>query len=128
MEDGYYGGENFIKTNTIAAPPSFLSISTSRLLDTSRIDDYYEYVVTPLFPPNNPFAHSLIVTHMDRIHRAMCRDETIYEDAETFNPERFEGERGSKVLDPRSFVFGFGRRYNRCAPYFNLNKINGVCL
>lgn len=40
----------------------------------------------------------------------MTRDETYYKDADSFRPERYEGEEGKKTLDPRLFVFGFGRR------------------
>jgi len=43
---------------------------------------------------------------------AMSRDETMYKNPETFFPERFEGDAGKELLDPRSFIFGFGRR--RC--------------
>lgn len=41
----------------------------------------------------------------------MSRDETFYQDAGAFNPDRFEGEAGNDILDPRAFAFGFGRRY-----------------
>ncbi|KDQ14757.1 hypothetical protein BOTBODRAFT_32517 [Botryobasidium botryosum FD-172 SS1] len=41
---------------------------------------------------------------------AMSRDETTYADPDRFWPERYEGEKGKDVLDPRLFVFGFGRR------------------
>jgi len=41
---------------------------------------------------------------------AMSQDETMYKDPERFWPERFEGEAGKKIVDPHSFVFGFGRR------------------
>ncbi|KDQ13798.1 hypothetical protein BOTBODRAFT_360742 [Botryobasidium botryosum FD-172 SS1] len=38
---------------------------------------------------------------------AISRNGTLYEDAERFWPERFEGGKG---LDPRLWAFGFGRR------------------
>ncbi|KDQ07018.1 hypothetical protein BOTBODRAFT_39161 [Botryobasidium botryosum FD-172 SS1] len=41
---------------------------------------------------------------------AMSQDETMYKDPERFWPERFEGEAGKNIVDPHSFVFGFGRR------------------
>ncbi|KDQ17442.1 hypothetical protein BOTBODRAFT_172482 [Botryobasidium botryosum FD-172 SS1] len=41
---------------------------------------------------------------------AMSRDESVYKDADTFSPERFESKNGEIVLDPQEFVFGFGRR------------------
>jgi len=39
---------------------------------------------------------------------AITRDEAMYPDAATFNPDRFEGN--TTVMDPRQFVFGVGRR------------------
>jgi len=39
----------------------------------------------------------------------MLHDEDTYEDPMTFWPERFDG-RFPDIKDPRSFVFGFGRR------------------
>lgn len=45
------------------------------------------------------------------LNRAMSRDEKLYKDAERFLPERFEEAVGAeKILDPRKFAFGFGRR------------------
>lgn len=44
---------------------------------------------------------------------AMCRDESLYPDADTFNPERFlekVDDETKRRRDPRNFVFGFGRR------------------
>ncbi|KAG9043860.1 hypothetical protein FS837_009051 [Tulasnella sp. UAMH 9824] len=38
----------------------------------------------------------------------ISRDPAVYEDASTFNPDRFINN--PKILDPRDFVFGFGRR------------------
>jgi cytochrome P450 len=46
------------------------------------------------------------------IYRSMLRDESIYPDASTFKPERFmevDPEK-KKLIDPRSYIFGFGRR------------------
>jgi cytochrome P450 len=46
------------------------------------------------------------------IYRSMLRDESIYPDASTFRPERFmEADPDKKkLMDPRNYVFGFGRR------------------
>ena len=46
------------------------------------------------------------------IYRAMLRDESLYPDASTFKPERFmEADPDKKkLMDPRNYVFGFGRR------------------
>jgi len=41
---------------------------------------------------------------------AKSRDETMYKDPETFSPESFGGDLGKEILDPRSFIFDFGRR------------------
>ncbi|KAH9829577.1 cytochrome P450 monooxygenase [Rhodofomes roseus] len=43
---------------------------------------------------------------------AMLRDEELYADPDTFDPERFTGlsEAKSEETDPRRIVFGFGRR------------------
>lgn len=45
--------------------------------------------------------------------RAMSRDSALYPDPEAFRPERFEGldADATSLLDPRKYVFGFGRRY-----------------
>ncbi|KDQ13185.1 hypothetical protein BOTBODRAFT_175790 [Botryobasidium botryosum FD-172 SS1] len=43
---------------------------------------------------------------------AMTRDQSVYNEPEKFLPERYEGEGGGD-LDPRLYVFGFGRR--KCA-------------
>ena len=46
------------------------------------------------------------------INRSMLRDESVYPDASTFKPERFmevDPEK-QKLMDPRNYVFGFGRR------------------
>ena len=43
----------------------------------------------------------------------MCRNEGLYPDPETFNPDRFMEEVDDETRrkrDPRNFVFGFGRR------------------
>ena len=46
------------------------------------------------------------------IYRSMLRDESIYPDASTFKPERFmeADPEKKKLMDPRNYVFGFGRR------------------
>lgn len=44
--------------------------------------------------------------------RGMSRDERIYSDAEAFQPVRFIVAPGKdEPIDPKSYVFGFGRRY-----------------
>lgn len=43
---------------------------------------------------------------------AFSRDKTMYPEPDEFRPERFEGEKGKTVVDPREFTFGLGRR--RC--------------
>jgi len=43
----------------------------------------------------------------------MFRDESMYPDAHTFNPDRFlkDGQIDPNVKDPEQLVFGLGRRY-----------------
>ncbi|KAJ7464505.1 cytochrome P450 [Mycena latifolia] len=46
---------------------------------------------------------------------AILRDESVYPDASKFQPERFINQKDPRILDkmePRNYVFGFGRR--RC--------------
>lgn len=43
----------------------------------------------------------------------MLRDETIYKNANEFCPDRFgevASEDEQKLRDPRTYIFGFGRR------------------
>jgi cytochrome P450 len=43
----------------------------------------------------------------------MLRDEKLYEDPDTFKPERFMApadEETARLRDPRNACFGFGRR------------------
>jgi cytochrome P450 len=44
--------------------------------------------------------------------RSMLRDESLYPEASTFKPERFIAVDPDKrkLMDPRNYVFGFGRR------------------
>ena len=53
-------------------------------------------------------------------HRSILRDRTIYEDPEEFRPERFSeavgDEQMRKIRDPRTYIFGFGRRYDSVHP------------
>lgn len=42
-------------------------------------------------------------------HRAITRDPELYPDPESFIPERYLGS-NTGVLDPATYVFGFGRR------------------
>ncbi|KDQ14771.1 hypothetical protein BOTBODRAFT_132169 [Botryobasidium botryosum FD-172 SS1] len=61
-------------------------------------EDYYEGYWMP--------ANSTVIPNV----WAMSRDGTIYKDPEAFYPERFEDKAGNDLLDPRSYIFGFGRR------------------
>lgn len=45
--------------------------------------------------------------------RSMLRDETIYKNVNEFCPDRFgevASEDEQKLRDPRTYIFGFGRR------------------
>ncbi|TFY56487.1 hypothetical protein EVJ58_g7612 [Rhodofomes roseus] len=63
-------------------------------------DDHYEGFDMP--------AGSMVLANI----WAMSRDEALYSDPDTFDPERFMGlsEAKSEETDPRRIVFGFGRR------------------
>jgi len=43
----------------------------------------------------------------------MLRDESMYPDPHTFNPDRFlkDGQINLEVKDPDQIAFGYGRRY-----------------
>jgi cytochrome P450 len=45
-------------------------------------------------------------------YRSMLRDESLYPDASAFKPERFMEADPDKrrMMDPRNYIFGFGRR------------------
>ena len=45
--------------------------------------------------------------------RAVCNDETVYPEPQTYDPERFlkDGRLDSSVKDPEEMMFGSGRRY-----------------
>ena len=45
------------------------------------------------------------------IFRAMTRDEIVYQDADSFRPERFLKADGALNDDTMDYAFGFGRRY-----------------
>lgn len=40
----------------------------------------------------------------------MLRDESVFLDPDTFNPERYMARQDMKKMDPRNYIFGFGRR------------------
>jgi len=64
----------------------------------------------------------------------MVRDEKLYPQPDEFLPERFlvdMDEQTKKRMNPRNFVFGFGRRYefqsiftHSCFVYFALSMID----
>ncbi|THH29298.1 hypothetical protein EUX98_g4897 [Antrodiella citrinella] len=62
---------------------------------TNQEDEYNGYTI-----PNN----SMVIGNL----WGMSRDEDVYSDPETFLPERFMNT--NDALDPKGFVFGFGRR------------------
>ena len=45
------------------------------------------------------------------VFRAMTRDEDVYQDADSFLPERFLKADGTLNDDTVDYAFGFGRRY-----------------
>jgi cytochrome P450 len=54
--------------------------------------------------------HTLTHNKIDSTRRAMVRDKDTYgPDADEFRPERFLNP---NMRDPKSIVFGFGRRYD----------------
>ena len=46
----------------------------------------------------------------------MTRDEDIYQDADSFKPERFLKADGTLNDDTMDYAFGFGRRYVTFTP------------
>jgi cytochrome P450 len=44
------------------------------------------------------------------LFRAISRDSNNYDSPEEFIPERFLDMETTKILDPRTYAFGFGRR------------------
>ena len=46
----------------------------------------------------------------------MTRDEEVYEDADSFRPERFLKADGTLNDDTMDYAFGFGRRYVAFTP------------
>lgn len=57
------------------------------------------------------FAFEYILEVLILCHRAFTHDEKTYHDPMSFKPERFLGVDGrDPELDPRTLVFGFGRR------------------
>ena len=58
-----------------------------------------------------PIARHSAESKLTRFPRAMSRDETLFPDPDTFNPDRYLDS--YERQDPRKFVFGFGRRFVR---------------
>jgi len=48
------------------------------------------------------------LTYFEMSSRGLTRNPEIYDEPESFRPERFID---GKPLDPRQLIFGFGRRY-----------------
>lgn len=70
---------------------------------------YYRQLLVGLSGRSKPGYNSLCSV------RPLTRDETIYPEPEEFKPERFMG--GSRLLDPRQYFYGFGRRYGPRSTY-----------
>ncbi|KAJ3511033.1 hypothetical protein NLJ89_g4329 [Agrocybe chaxingu] len=75
------------------APPLYIGLPHA-----SREDDWYDGYFIP--KGTTVFANLWAMTH----------DETIYRDANAFNPERFFDERGELNDDDQILAYGFGRR------------------
>jgi cytochrome P450 len=64
---------------------------------------------------------------MNDIFRAMTRDEEVYQDADSFRPERFLKADGTLNDDTMDYAFGFGRRYVAFTPGLVQNA-DMICL
>jgi len=51
----------------------------------------------------------------------MLRDERFWDDPAAFKPERFLGEPKEGQIDPKSLIFGFGRRFVIHLPGFGFS-------
>ena len=50
------------------------------------------------------------LVHFEHVLRALSQDETVYEKANSFYPERFLNPDGSLIDDQVEYAFGYGRR------------------
>ena len=51
------------------------------------------------------------LVHFEHVLRAVSQDETVYEKANSFYPERFLNPDGTLINDKVEYTFGYGRRY-----------------
>lgn len=92
------------------ARPSMLILATShaaRLFSSQRLPHNTKLLVSTQ-KPELLRNHILRNQHNLVLDRAVAHDAIEYPSPDTFNPDRFLGP--NPALDPRSFLFGVGRR------------------
>ena len=95
-------------------------VSFNRTLDDTSADELCRY--------SGGAEHLVIITfpsirNINNISRAMTRDEEVYQDADSFQPERFLKADGTLNDDTMDYAFGFGRRYVRFTPVLDKTPI-----
>ena len=101
MEDDVYKGKFIPKGSLIFGNIWYVALASN----SSTLDGF----ASPTRQESTPNYQLIIAPNF----RTMCRNEELYPDPDTFNPERFMekvDDETRRKRNPRNFVFGFGRR------------------